>query len=144
MSSSMNIKGKLTDLVRCWSLKMNEVFQEVCKFTARFVRVNCKYCSTEQYRYLLSRGKSLLESWFTTFLPDRQPPLIFVSFTSKSPLEHMHKKFEINQTKIKGSCQSERKVVTREFFASNRYISHIKHLILCKFCYCYLVTLFSR
>ena len=24
----------------------------------------------------------------------------------------MHKKFEINQTKIKGSCQSERKVVT--------------------------------
>ena len=27
-------------------------------------------------------------------------------------LEHMHKKFEINQTNIKGSCQSGRKVVT--------------------------------
>ena len=27
-------------------------------------------------------------------------------------LEHMHKKFEINQAKIKGSCQSGRKVVT--------------------------------
>ena len=27
---------------------------------------------------------------------------------------HMHKKFEINQTKIKGGCQSGRKVVTRD------------------------------
>ena len=27
-------------------------------------------------------------------------------------LEHMHKKFEINQTKIKGSYQSGKKVVT--------------------------------
>ena len=27
----------------------------------------------------------------------------------------MHKKFEINQTKIKGSCQSGRKVVTHNF-----------------------------
>ena len=27
-------------------------------------------------------------------------------------LEHLHKKFEINRTKIKGGCQSERKVVT--------------------------------
>ena len=30
------------------------------------------------------------------------------------PLEHMHKKFEINQTKIKGGCQSRRKVVTHD------------------------------
>ena len=37
----------------------------------------------------ISGGKSLLES-----------------------LDHMHKKFEINQTKTKGSCQSGRKVVT--------------------------------
>ena len=28
-------------------------------------------------------------------------------------LKHMHKKFEINQTKIKVGCQSGRKVVTR-------------------------------
>ena len=27
------------------------------------------------------------------------------------PLEHMHKKVEINRTKIKGGCQSGRKVV---------------------------------
>ena len=27
-------------------------------------------------------------------------------------LEHMHKKFEINRTKIKGSCQSKREVAT--------------------------------
>ena len=32
--------------------------------------------------YLSSRGKSLLESWCTTFLPDWQPPLIFVWFIS--------------------------------------------------------------
>ena len=29
-------------------------------------------------------------------------------------LEHMHKKFEIKWTKIKGRCQSERKVVTHD------------------------------
>ena len=28
-------------------------------------------------------------------------------------LEHMHEKFEVNRTKIKGACQSGRKVVTR-------------------------------
>ena len=31
-----------------------------------------------------TRGKSLLESWGTTFLLNWQPPLIFVWFTSKS------------------------------------------------------------
>ena len=25
----------------------------------------------------MARGKSLLESWVTTFVPDQQPPLIF-------------------------------------------------------------------
>ena len=29
-------------------------------------------------------------------------------------LEHMHKKFEINRTKIKGGCQSGRRVVTND------------------------------
>ena len=29
-------------------------------------------------------------------------------------IEHMHKKFEINRTKIKGSCQSGRKVETHD------------------------------
>ena len=32
--------------------------------------------------------------------------------SDNSEIEHMNKKFEINRTKIKGSCQSERKVVT--------------------------------
>ena len=32
----------------------------------------------------LTRGKSLLEPWGNTFLPDWQPPLMFVWFTSKS------------------------------------------------------------
>ena len=34
-----------------------------------------------------TRGKSLLELWGTTFLPDRQPLLIFLWLNSKS-LEH--------------------------------------------------------
>ena len=33
-------------------------------------------------RYTESWGKSLLESWFTTFRPDQQPQLIFVQFIS--------------------------------------------------------------
>ena len=43
-------------------------------------------CST----YLCTRGKSLLESWGTTFLPDWQPPLIFVWFTSKLREQYPH------------------------------------------------------
>ena len=62
------------------------------------------------------RGKSLLESWGTTFVPLWQSPLIFVwiyfkiSWILAMLLEHMHKKFEINRTKIKGGYQSGRKV----------------------------------
>ena len=66
-----------------------------------------------------ARGKSLLESWVITFLPDWQPPLILnlcliyfkITWALTILLEHMHKKFVINQTKIKGGCQSGRKVV---------------------------------
>ena len=46
-------------------------------------------------------------------------------------LEHMHKKFEINQTKIKGGCQSGRKVVTHNSMSDlpliSTYISWILH-----------------
>ena len=35
-----------------------------------------------------------------------------ISWTLSTLLEHMHKKFEINRTKIKGGCQSGREVVT--------------------------------
>ena len=38
--------------------------------------------------------------------------LCLIYFTLAILSEHMHKKFEINQTKIKGDCQLERKVVT--------------------------------
>ena len=40
--------------------------------------------------------------------------LIYCKITSALAilLEHMHKKFEMNRTKIKGGCQSRRKVVT--------------------------------
>ena len=40
---------------------------------------------TAGWRHLAvnTNDKSLLESWVTTFLPDWQPPLIFVWFTSK-------------------------------------------------------------
>ena len=34
-----------------------------------------------QVKNCIIRGKFLLESWGTTFLPDRHPPLIFVQFT---------------------------------------------------------------
>jgi hypothetical protein len=44
----------------------------------------------------------------------------------------MHKKFEINQTKIEGSCQSGRKVVTRMlgamYFSSHARTSHFEIL----------------
>ena len=56
------------------------------------------------------RGKSLLKSWDTTFLPDWQPPLMLAILLEL--LEHMHKMFEINRTKIKGGCESE--VVTHD------------------------------
>ena len=50
-------------------------------------------------------------SWLTSSLN-----LCLIYFKStwalSKKLEHMHKKFEISQTKIKGNCQSGRKVVT--------------------------------
>ena len=38
-----------------------------------------------------ARGKSLLESWGATFLPDWQPPLIFFKFSSiQNHINTMH------------------------------------------------------
>ena len=42
-----------------------------------------------------------------------------ITWALSTLLEHMHKKFEIHQTKIKGSFQSGRKVVTHD---SKRYL----------------------
>ena len=35
--------------------------------------------------------------------------------SNRRTLEHMHKKFEINQTKIKDSCQSGRNAIAHEY-----------------------------
>ena len=65
-----------------------------------------------------ARGKSLLELWVTTFLPSDSQLLSLFDLlqnhmnTSHTIRAHMHKKFEINRTKIKGGCQSGRQVVT--------------------------------
>ena len=54
-----------------------------------------------------ARGKSFLELW------DIHPLSLFDLFQNRMSmlLEHMHKKFEMNQIKIKGGCQSVRKVI---------------------------------
>ena len=71
--------------------------------------------------YILTRGKSLLELWVTTFIPDWQQPLIFVRFISNflcmcsNSMASAHVTYcEGNQTNIKGGCQSGRKVVPHD------------------------------
>ena len=58
-----------------------------------YMRPDTKYLLTYIHTILFTyffltlhkiRGKSLLELWVTTFLPDWQPPLIFVRFISNS------------------------------------------------------------
>ena len=65
------------------------------------------------------RGKSLLKLWDATFLPDWQPTLIFVRFISNflcmcynSMASSFY--FELNRTKMKGGCQSGRRVVPHD------------------------------
>ena len=78
-------------------------------------------------KHITARGKSLLKSWGTTFPPDWKPPSIYFKITWALAilLEHMHKKFEINLTKIKGSCQSGRKMVTHN---SKSDLPQVKYL----------------
>ena len=69
--------------------------------------------------FTITRGKSLLESWGTTFLPDWQTPLIFAWIFSNflymcSNSMASACDFAANQTNIKGVCQSGRKVVTHD------------------------------
>ena len=72
----------------------------------------------------VSKNNITLEAFFcknsivTLFFPIDSPPpplnlcLIYLKFiwALATLSEHMHKKFEVNWTKIKGGCQSERKV----------------------------------
>ena len=46
------------------------------------------------------------------------------------PLDHMHKKFEINRTKIKGGCQLGRKVVTHNSKILNMDVKNVQLEIL--------------
>ena len=76
----------------------------------------CKKLSkcTLIFKMDVAEGKSLLESWGTTSPAIINLCLIYFKTTWALAilLEHMHKKCEINRTKIKGGCQSGRKVVT--------------------------------
>ena len=62
------------------------------------------------------RVKSLLESWGTRLTATLNLCLIDITITwaLATLLQHMHKKFEINRTTIKGGCQFGRKVVTQD------------------------------
>ena len=71
-----------------------------------------------------TRSKSLLKLWVTTFLPDWQPPLIFVQFISNflCMCNNSMASAHVNQTNIKGGCQSGRKVIpydSKKRFASS-------------------------
>jgi len=77
---------------------------------------------------LLSRGKHSKNCGLPLFLPtdSHSAPLIGllyfkITWALAILLEHMHKKFEINRTKIKGGCQLGRKVQPQfqEWFASS-------------------------
>ena len=111
-----------------WFASVNS-FQKICLWISKFyfgsqIMRKCSPHPTIMSRFYFnaqtSRGKSLLESWGTTFLPDwltatLNLSLIYFKITWALPailLEHMQKKSEINRTKIKGGCQSGRKVVT--------------------------------
>ena len=59
-----------------------------------------------------SWGKSLLESWGTTATINLCRIYFKITLALAILLEHMHKKFEINRTKLNGGCQLGRKVVT--------------------------------
>ena len=92
--------------------------KKVRKYTKEIIHPS--FLARAQVNSYIIRGKSLLESWGTTFLPNLRPPLIFVLFISKS---HQHQPYyqstcarslrSIGQIlRDKGSCQSGRKVVT--------------------------------
>ena len=70
--------------------------------------------------YRCARGKSLLESWGYHFSSQLTSTLNLcliyfkITWALVILLDHMHKKFEINRTKIKGGCQAGRKVVPHD------------------------------
>ena len=82
----------------------------------------CNIIPTDSFYkfYFKASGKSLLESWVTTFLPNWQPSLIFVWFTSKSHEHYPHYKSTCKRSlrliwqrlRVDVACYSGRKVVT--------------------------------
>ena len=67
------------DEIDCNDNLLKFVFSELLNEYSPFISTTHRYLL---FLYLNYRGKSLLESWVTTFLPDWQPPLIFVRFIS--------------------------------------------------------------
>ena len=67
---------------------------------------------------LLEANDSLNRGLPRFFLTDSPPNLCLIYFkitwTLAALLEHMHRKFEMNRTKVKGGCQSRRKVVPHD------------------------------
>ena len=95
--------------------------------------------------YVNTKGKSLLELWNTIFHPDWQPTLIFVWFIlnflcmcSIGWLLLMC--FEVNQTKIKGGCQSRRKVVPHDSKSNLPLIQKYNAIQLIGYHHTYLLT----
>ena len=82
--------------------------------------------SARTFARTISRGFApLSHRSYRTHMCDRtfartHTNILVVTHNSKSDLplaillEHMHKKFEINRTKIKGGCQSGRKVIPHD------------------------------
>ena len=82
--------GKIHSSLRCSSRLCHTVSETQILFRKpeyifrkipRFLMTDAAATNTWLVCSLLNRGKSLLESWGTTFLSDWQPPLIFVWFT---------------------------------------------------------------
>ena len=104
-------------LLKCIQMKTNKIRSWNLKFLSDYILIILhSRCFIGKSYCLETRGKSHIESWGTTFLPEWQPPLTFVWFTSRShehwAILHMHKNFDINRWEIKGGCQSGRKMVT--------------------------------
>ena len=90
---------------------LSSLWSYSCTFRCTFLfLLSCAICIVRSFS--IPRGKSLLELWVTTFLPDWQLPLIFVKFISNCLCMCSNSDFEVKRTKIKGGCQSVRKVVT--------------------------------
>ena len=81
----------IVDMPKCVKLLIEQFELQLCAMWPDKKQKNSKFKTVHMHSLLkslsrqayLPRGKSLVESLDTTFLPDWQPPLVFVWFTSK-------------------------------------------------------------